>query len=151
MVKQWRCSANGGFVEPVWWARNLTGIFTGYRKPDSDSNLRNSESKTVSLNSRTVLREEKKADVLAQEENRRSNLGIAEQMPNAKRHLKTKKKNQDHRKIATVDANNKEPLSLLVVSAYLAIFSSSRSLGSISRLRSYMSCTSPAPWRLLRT
>lgn len=34
--------------------------------------------------------------------------------------------------------------------AYLAIFSSSRSLGSNSKLRSYISCTSPAAWRLLR-
>ena len=38
----------------------MTGIFTGYRKPDSDSNLRSSESKPVSLNSRTVLRKKKK-------------------------------------------------------------------------------------------
>lgn len=68
---------------------NSTGIFTGYRKPDSDSNLRDSESKTVSLNSRTVLRERKKKEsrvvvVLApKKKENRSNLGIAGQMPNA--------------------------------------------------------------------
>ena len=68
---------------------NSTGIFTGYRKPDSDSNLRDSESKTVSLNSRTVLREKKKSRVVVvlapkrKKRENRSNLGIAEQMPNA--------------------------------------------------------------------
>ena len=66
-----------------------------------------------------------------------------------KRKVGKETKSFDHRAGMAKLEIIKLPISLPPV-AYLAIFSSSRSLGSNSRLRSYISCTSPAACRLLR-